>query len=523
MSHPAHKLAHTLGAWWRTRLSPRAVGPATRVALGLVALMLMLLLLVDVFVRGFMPDPTEQARRERKLAVQALAGQVVGSLQARGGQSLSQVLGQALQAHPDMRSAAVLTREGHTAASGDHARVWTLAPDAPSTLENVRILLTVDDHPWGELQVGFTPVLPTNWLAWLRLPLVQGLLALVSLGFLVFYLYLRRAMVYLDPSRVVPDRVRAALDTLTEGVLVLDTRDTVLMANRAFSELAGGAALTGHSIDSLGWLLDATRPLGSAPPWRLAQDRNEAQIGLHLDLSTPAGARHAIMNCSPISDDDGPARGCLISLSDVTELQERTEQLREAMAELEASQAEIRRKNEELVLLATRDPLTGCLNRRAFFDSSATVLAEAERQGLPVSCVMCDIDHFKRINDTYGHAGGDLVLQAVSKALGRGLRNGDLLARFGGEEFCLLLKDTSLVQAREIAERLRADIEAHAGQSVRQFEGVRVTMSFGIEVHGARQTDLDAVLDFADQALYHSKKSGRNRVTAYEDLPAQTA
>ncbi len=506
---------------WAARLGLGRISPATRVALGLVALMIMLLLLVDMLVRGFMPDPTEQARRERKLAVQVLAGQLAGSLQSQGGGPPEQLLQQALQAHPDMRSVAVLTYDGRLSASSEHRRLWTLAPEAPSTLENVRVQLLVDERPWGELQVGFAPVLPSGWRAWLGLPLVQGLLALVALGFLVFYLYLRRAMVYLDPSRVIPERVRSALDTLTEGVLVLDARETVLLANRAFSELAAeGAELTGRPIESLGWLLDAARTGGQEAPWRLAQRSGEAQIGVRLELATPAGTRYAIMNCSPIGDGGGPARGCLISLSDVTELQERTEKLREALVELEASQQEIRRKNEELLLLATRDPLTGCLNRRAFVSESASLLAEAERQQQPVSCLMCDIDHFKRVNDTYGHAGGDVVLQAAAKTLGSGLRAGDLLARFGGEEFCLLLNNASLEQAREIAERLRAEVEAHVGQALREVEGVRVTMSFGIEVYGRRHKNLDAVIDLADQALYHSKKSGRNRVTAYEDLPA---
>ena len=509
---------------WRSYLPSWGASPATRVALGLVALMVMLMLLVDVLVGGLMPDTTERARRDRKLTAQVLAGQVVHDLQTRGAGQLQQRFIQAMQKHPDLRSAAVVAYDGRTISTDGHAAHWQLAPDDPPTLENMRSTLSADGKAWGELQLSFAPVVPAGVLAWLRQPLVLGFIALAGLGFAAFHLYLRRAMVYLDPSRVVPDRVRAALDTLTEGVLVLDTDQKVMLVNRAFGAMLGGnTALTGHTIDRLKWLTDAVQAQGIEPPWQLALQRNQPQVGLKLQLSTPTGVLHAVMNCSPISDGDEHARGCLVTLSNVTDLHERTERLRQAMAELEASREEIRRKNEELVVLATRDPLTGCLNRRAFAAESAALIEAAARNDQVLCCVMCDIDHFKRVNDTYGHAGGDVVLQAAAKALGSALRTGDLLARFGGEEFCILLANTSLTQAREIAERLRAEIEAHLGQSLREHEGVRVTMSFGIEQLGVRKSDIDAVIDLADQALYHSKQTGRNRVTAYEDLPQKDA
>ena len=506
---------------WLSLIPRWSSSPATRVALGLVALMVMLVLVVDLLIGGFIPNQTERARSERRLTVQVVAGQVLYQLQTQGPGQLPQLLAGAMQKHPEMRSAAVVIYDGRTIATADHASFWQLAPGATSTLQNMRSTLSADGQPWGELQLSFSPVVPPGVLAWLRQPLVLSFMALAALGFAAFHLYLRRAMVYLDPSRVVPDRVRAALDTLTEGVLVLDTDEKVMLANRAFCAMAGDdTALTGQTIDRLKWLMDALQAHGDGgePPWRLTLQTNQPQVGLNLQLSTPTGTLHTVMNCSPISDGASDARGCLVTLSDVTDLHERTERLRQAMAELEASREEIRRKNEELVVLATRDPLTGCLNRRAFAAESAALIAAAAGNGQTLCCVMCDIDHFKRVNDTYGHAGGDVVLQAAAKALGSALRTGDLLARFGGEEFCILLANTSLDQAREIAERLRADIEAHLGQSLREHEGVRVTMSFGIEQLGARKSDIDAVIDLADQALYHSKQNGRNRVTAYEDL-----
>jgi diguanylate cyclase (GGDEF)-like protein len=204
----------------------------------------------------------------------------------------------------------------------------------------------------------------------------------------------------------------------------------------------------------------------------------------------------------------------------VTELHERTEGLRVALVELHASREEIRQKNEELTLLATRDPLTGCLNRRAFLADSERALAAAAAAaaGQPLCAIMCDVDHFKSINDRFGHGGGDEVLKAVAKALGRGLRTGDLLGRYGGEEFCIVLPDATLAQARVIAERLRAEVEANAGSAVRHLADVKVTMSFGVDVLGADMANFAALVDRADQALYRSKQTGRNRVTAFVDM-----
>ncbi|WP_415036419.1 diguanylate cyclase [Azonexus sp.] len=504
---------------WRPRLLRWLGNPASRVALGMVALMVMLILVVNMLTGGLIPDPTERARHERKLALQLMSGQVAYALQTQGTSQLPQVLAQSLQKHPNILSAAVVIHDGRIISTPGHAAFWQLAPEAASTLENMRSTLSANGQPWGELQLSFAPVLPTSVLAWLRQPLVLSFLALAALGFATFQLYLRRAMVYLDPSRVVPQRVRAALDILVEGILVLDTESKVMLANRAFGTMTGDhAPLTGRSLDSLQWLMAALQKKNAPPPWHLVLQTNQPKLGLNLELDTPNGIVHTVMNCSPISDGNETTRGCLVTLSNITELHERTESLLKTMSELEASREEIRLKNEELIVLATRDPLTGCLNRRAFATESTKLIADAENNGQTVCCVMCDIDHFKRINDTYGHAGGDLILQATAKSLAGGLRPHDLLARFGGEEFCILLPNTHLTQAREITERLRAEIEAYLGQTLRDQKNVRITMSFGIEQLGVRKSNIDSVIDLADQALYYSKQNGRNRVTAYEDL-----
>ena len=134
---------------------------------------------------------------------------------------------------------------------------------------------------------------------------------------------------------------------------------------------------------------------------------------------------------------------------------------------------------------------------------------------------MTDIDHFKEFNDRYGHAVGDQVLQAVARSLSSGLRATDLLCRYGGEEFCILLPGLDAKQAAEIAERLRSEVERRAGPSVRTSEGLNVTSSFGVAELRGDFADPAVLIDEADKALYVSKRGGRNRVTISDPATAE--
>ncbi len=158
---------------------------------------------------------------------------------------------------------------------------------------------------------------------------------------------------------------------------------------------------------------------------------------------------------------------------------------------------------------STHDPLTGLFNRavvNAFFNK---YIQESHRYGVPFSAIFCDIDHFKRINDTYGHDVGDLILQALAKMLQQNLRESDVLARWGGEEFIILLPDTKLDQAVTVAEKLREAIDAASFPEV----GKKITCSFGV-AQLQEGENAQAFFKRVDDYLYKAKKSGRNRVVS---------
>jgi diguanylate cyclase len=188
------------------------------------------------------------------------------------------------------------------------------------------------------------------------------------------------------------------------------------------------------------------------------------------------------------------------------------------VADLEVAQADILLKNDELERLASRDPLTGCLNRRAFFAQFETALAESREHGIELSCLMVDIDNFKRINDMFGHAVGDQAIQAVANCLSAGLRLMDTIGRYGGEEFCMMFPRTKLAEAAELAERLRIRVASEAGVRMRMASRLVITVSCGVS-----STTLGAraplqLIDQSDKALYAAKEGGRNCVMVVDPI-----
>jgi diguanylate cyclase (GGDEF)-like protein len=165
---------------------------------------------------------------------------------------------------------------------------------------------------------------------------------------------------------------------------------------------------------------------------------------------------------------------------------------------------------EEVQQLAVTDELTGLHNRRSFFEMAGHEFERARRYGRPLSALMLDIDHFKRVNDTYGHAVGDQVLRALARRCREHLREIDLLGRYGGEEFAVLLPESDANSARNAAERLRRCVAEAPMDTTRG--PLAITISLGAAALTEACPDLAALLDRADAALYAAKKAGRNRV-----------
>jgi len=193
-------------------------------------------------------------------------------------------------------------------------------------------------------------------------------------------------------------------------------------------------------------------------------------------------------------------------------VREKTEELQDLNHKLE-SKVEIRTKellhlNEKLLLMANTDPMTGIYNRRYFFDVSQQILAISQKDNMPICIAMLDIDRFKNINDTYGHDVGDEVIKKVAEQIRASLREEDILIRFGGEEFLVVLLDISAEEGSLFCEDIRRDIE----NSYPIDKVTQVTISIGISELQPEDNNIDSIVKRADDALYQAKRTGRNRV-----------
>jgi diguanylate cyclase (GGDEF)-like protein len=171
--------------------------------------------------------------------------------------------------------------------------------------------------------------------------------------------------------------------------------------------------------------------------------------------------------------------------------------------------------------LATTDGLTGLLNKRTLVELAKQKIRSAERFDKPLSVLVCDLDHFKKVNDVHGHDVGDLVIKGFGDALRRTKRDTDIVGRFGGEEFVVVCEETDAAGAELLAERVRSEIESttfHAKDGP-----LHVTCSVGVATYPRAGTDWDALFKATDEALYVSKRAGRNRVTAWSPKLKGTA
>lgn len=173
---------------------------------------------------------------------------------------------------------------------------------------------------------------------------------------------------------------------------------------------------------------------------------------------------------------------------------------------------------QQMEVLAMYDGLTGLLNRRAIEEKAETEFSMANQKGLTLSVILLDIDHFKSVNDRFGHKFGDHTLRQVAKVLADVMRSYDYLGRWGGEEFILILPNTQIKDAAAIAERLRVRMEEKQ-LSLENGEMFSIQISLGVAGITSQFPTLTKLIDAADQALYQSKQAGRNRVCVFKPLP----
>jgi diguanylate cyclase (GGDEF)-like protein/PAS domain S-box-containing protein len=344
-------------------------------------------------------------------------------------------------------------------------------------------------------------------------------MTVLGLGIGLFIIYRNRR--HNDLAAIAPTLLKSTLDALTEGVVLIDKRERIVITNTSFAAILGTTtqALKGTSISSCGWKYVNNHE--HELPWAVSIREGKQLIEQRMYLPGQDGQKKLfVVDSTPARDVRGKQSGVMITFDDVTRREAKNKQLEGMLGMLRKSRDEIRRQNEVLQKLATRDSLTKCLNRRSFFEKYKTVFRAAQRDTHPLSCIMTDIDLFKSINDRYGHTRGDEVICKVAETLHQSLCSVDTVCRYGGDEFCIILPGIDLDRAIEMSERARENIAQLTFTDESANRHISITCSFGVTSIEHQSEGFAQLIDRAEKALYRSKHTGRNRVTAWLPGPS---
>jgi len=495
----------------------RWFSPKLQISIGLLSLTISLIFIASSL--GLVPNEGRAELQARATLSGALAVQLAGLASRNDSAAIKDTIDTVVGQSADILSIGIRDAGGSLmASSSNHASDWRDQPDGVSTATRMQVPLLNGDTPAGRIEIAFRSSAEDRavfGLPW-QLLLFVGFIA--SAGFAGHYLVLGRALRELDPGRAIPERVKAAFDTLAEGVLIMDDEERVLMANRAFGDKILGRSdpELGSQAADLPWLSPAASPLAPDQlPWRIAMQSERSVLGTPMAIRNRAGGlQRLIVNATCIMDGKGVARGVIATFDDVTALHRTNEQLKQSIHQLRLSQAKISEQNETLQLLASSDPLTGCLNRRTFFEHAEQLLSAAIAARQPLSFIMIDADHFKAVNDRFGHLVGDGVLIGLAGLLKESCRPPNLLGRYGGEEFCILMVGVREAEVAYWAERVRLAI---SGIRTWLPTGERMTVSIGIASLGQQPCKLAELVKRADDALYAAKSGGRDRIVNARD------
>lgn len=514
-----------------------------------------LVIIITAHWIGILPGANDSDTRRRHEFVDSVITMTVDDVTQTRWTDLRERLQRVVDNHPDLISIGVRASSGELkTATRQHNVIWNegrsnadgsnrtkdLFRHPDDELDPIVVSISIQKRRWGQVEFAFLK----DRLAgetWFSLPLVRLLIFFTLAGTTIYACFVIRVLGVFKKTQVVPNDVRVALDTLAEGLLLLDGQSRILFANLAFARSVDSSPrrLEGSSVDDLPWqrhVINAEQsghdadetPLPSetssppaiedaqiSKPWSEAIATGRRQSGAMLQLvDQRSETRTFSVNVTPLQSGSrvDPTKGVLVTFRDVTLEQRHRDEQQKMLRLLGDSRDEIEQKNQRLEILATRDSLTGCLNRRAFFEKFDAIWENSQRDGSKLSTLMIDIDHFKSVNDTYGHHIGDEVLRAVSSVLRERHDDEGLVCRYGGEEFCVLLPGVDVESAAQTADQTRIAITKLVFDEPSE---LKLTASLGVSELRFKADLPQSLINQADACLYVAKREGRNRVIVF--------
>ena len=309
---------------------------------------------------------------------------------------------------------------------------------------------------------------------------------------------------------------REVVESARSVVLRWSTEGSIIFINEYGEELFGYAReeiIGRHVVGTITPETESTSRDLSGLMDDILKDPDKHRLNINENMKKDGGRVWLLWTNRPVLDEAGNIVEVLSIGNDITQQRKAEEDLKNAYQLLQAQHNDIVALQEELKDLAIRDPLTGAFNRRYLEETLGREISRCERELSPLSIIMLDVDYFKSVNDRFGHQAGDTVLQDLARFLIRETRTEDVVCRYGGEEFVVVLPGTSLKDATERAEEWRAAIEAQVF-NFSSGQEIQLTISLGVGALGQRGTGRDELIAVADSALYQAKNKGRNRVVA---------
>jgi len=310
------------------------------IALGQTGL-LASLLLVAIYL-GLVPDRVGAIREGRAALAEAIAANSSAFISQADIRRLEANLRLVVDRNDDILSAAVRRTSGElVVAIGDHDRLWQDMPSGYSTDSQLQVPIWTTKQKWGQIELRCRPLAASGWKRFIYHPRILLIVFLVLSCFVMFYLYLSKMLRHLDPSQAIPARVRSALDTIVDGLLIIDLKGRIMLANQAFANVVNERpdALIGRQVSDFAWSLNDGSPLDpKAYPWVKAVQRVRPQKNNMVYLNDHKSKRRTFMvNCSPILITGNKPGGVMISFDDVTQLDEKEVELRKSKEEAEAA------------------------------------------------------------------------------------------------------------------------------------------------------------------------------------------
>jgi diguanylate cyclase (GGDEF)-like protein len=301
---------------------------------------------------------------------------------------------------------------------------------------------------------------------------------------------------------LVPVARAALVEQMLDGMIVLDDRQRIIDINLSARNLLPG----GQTINIGSTLTEAI------PDFSFSSNKGNTSTQT-LAFNIPGEkSRYIDVRFSVIDGKSAGVNCSLLLFRDITKRKNTEIELNRANKELGARIEEIQILQNQLREESIRDPLTGLYNRRYLEDALEREFARAQREKYQVGIIMLDIDHFKKVNDSYGHIVGDVVLQKLAKVLMTSFRLEDIICRFGGEEFLIVMPATSAITAIERVEDFRKVLEKTVIDGIGN--PIQITVSAGVAVFPDNGSTMDDMIHTADQAMYKAKAAGRNQVVA---------